>query len=75
MNGMGHVPGPAIPIPIPVATNTPAPIIMPTPIMVTWKRDISRDNSDLIGELMFRLFPGLSSVYQYPADPGFALNV
>ncbi len=38
-------PGPALPIEIPMPRNTPAPIIMPRPIMVMWNRDNSRESS------------------------------
>ena len=37
--------GPATPAAMPVNTKIPAPIMAPTPIMVTWSRPISRANS------------------------------
>ena len=37
-------PGPASRMLIPVPMNTPAPIIMPTPIIVMWNSDSSRDS-------------------------------
>ena len=38
-------PGPALPMEIPIPRKTPAPIIMPRPIMVMWKRERSRESS------------------------------
>jgi hypothetical protein len=60
-------PGPAIPTAFPTPKKTPAPIIIPTPIMVIWRRLRLRESSVVIrgysvSELVLGFVSGVFSI-------------
>lgn len=67
-------PAPDIPMDIPATTKTPAPIIIPAPIIVRWKRDNSLESSGSASCLGFTLLPSSAIIFPVYNSSVFSMS-